>query len=60
MLESASQISATGRTGTVCPVSGPYQSNRNARVTVFVKRGQRFPADSDGASTTWTIVKPAL
>ena len=57
MIESATQINASGGTGAVCPTSGPYTSSRNAKVTVFIKRGQRFPPDSDGASTTWTIVK---
>jgi hypothetical protein len=50
-------ITTSGRTGTVCPKSGPYKSSRNARVTVFVKRGDKFPPDSDGASTTWSIVR---
>jgi len=50
---------ASGRTGGVCQKSGPYRSNRNARVTVFFKRGQRFPSDVDGASTTWTLVTEA-
>jgi hypothetical protein len=51
-----SSISCGGRTGTVCPQTGPYRSSRNARVTVFVKRGAKFPPDTDGAVTTWTIV----
>lgn len=52
-----SNASASGKTGGTCTLSGPYKSERNAKVTVFFKRGQRFPTDSDGASTTWTLVK---
>jgi hypothetical protein len=53
----ASTITASGKTGATCSQSGPYRSPRNAKVTVFVKAGQRFPADTDGASTTWTLIK---
>jgi hypothetical protein len=45
-----------GRTGSLCPKTGPYKSARNARVIVFFKRGQRFPADVDGAATSWSLV----
>ena len=48
----------SGSTGGVCQKTGPYKSNRNARVTVFFTRGQRFPSDADGASTTWSLVTP--
>ena len=56
MRDSATSVVASGTTGTTCQKSGPYRSSRNARVTVFFKRGQRFPSDTDGASTNWTIV----
>jgi hypothetical protein len=56
MPESAASISASGQTGAICRQSGPYRSSRNARVTVFVRQGTAFPADADGAATTWTLV----
>jgi hypothetical protein len=56
MSDTSTTVTASGRTGGICPVSGPYKSSRNARVTVFFKRGQRFPSDADGASTTWTLI----
>lgn len=56
MPESASPISAQGRTGTRCNQSGPYRSNRNAQVVVFVRQGSNFPSDADGASTTWVLL----
>jgi hypothetical protein len=46
----------SGRTGETCQKTGPYQSNRNAKVTVFINRGQRFPPDTDGAPTTWILL----
>ena len=49
-------VVASGRTGTICRQTGPYRSGRNARVTVVILRGQRFPPDTDGAVTTWTLV----
>jgi hypothetical protein len=54
---STETTTATYRTGAVCAESGPYQSSRNARIIVFVKRRERFPADADGAATTWTKVR---
>jgi len=53
---SAQAVKATGKTGEVCQTSGPYYSGRNAKVTVFFKKGQRFPSDTDGTATTWTLV----
>ena len=55
MSETARPIAASGATGTTCGTSGPYRSSRNARVIVFVKKGNKFPADTDGAATTWTL-----
>ena len=55
-LATSSPRTGSGRTGGRCPVSGPYRSSRNARVIVFVRRGQAFPRDSDSAETTWTLV----
>lgn len=55
MSETARPIAASGATGTTCTTPGPYRSSRNARVIVFVKKGSKFPADTDGAATTWTL-----
>jgi hypothetical protein len=49
-----SDISA--RTGAKCQQTGPYRSSRNAQVIVFVKAGDTFPPDADGASTVWRLV----
>jgi hypothetical protein len=55
MAETASTVRASGRTSQTCREAGPYRSSRNAQVTVFLKPGDRFPADTDGAETTWTL-----
>ena len=55
MSESARPIAASGASGTTCAASGPYRSSRNAQVVVFLKKGDKFPVDSDGAKTTWTL-----
>lgn len=55
MAETASTVSASGRTTQTCREAGPYRSSRNAQVIVFLKAGDRFPVDSDGAQTTWTM-----
>jgi hypothetical protein len=49
-------VSASGTTGATCLISGPYNSSRNAKVTVFFKRGTKVPKDTDGANTTWRLV----
>ena len=52
----ATKISASGKTGGTCNVTGPYKSSRNTSIVVFFKRGDRFPADPvDGRSTTWVM-----
>ena len=56
MSETARPIAASGATGTTCQTAGPYRSARNARVIVFVRKGERYPRDTDGANTTWTLV----
>lgn len=55
MSETARPIAASGATGTTCAATGPYRSGRNAHVVVFLKKGDKFPVDSDGAKTTWTL-----
>jgi hypothetical protein len=56
MPESATPVSAQGQTGATCAQSGPYRSNRNAKVIIFMRQGTAFPADADGAATTWVMV----
>jgi hypothetical protein len=56
MPETATPITAQGTTGANCRQSGPYRSSRNARIVVFVRQGRAFPADADGANTTWVLV----
>ena len=55
MAETATTARASGRTSETCREAGPYRSSRNARVTVFLRTGDRFPVDTDGAQTTWTM-----
>lgn len=55
MAETVATVQASGRTSQTCREAGPYRSSRNAQVTVFLKAGERFPADTDGAETTWTL-----
>jgi hypothetical protein len=45
-----------GRTGTKCTKSGPYRSSANARVVIFVKQGDTFLPDANGAATTWVLM----
>lgn len=57
MAATAVAVTGSGTTGGSCTKSGPYKSNRNPSIIVFVKSGQRFQADPvDGRSTTWTMV----
>jgi hypothetical protein len=53
-LTSSTSVQASGKTGDRCSESGPYRSSRNAKVVVFVAKGQRFPPDTDGKATTWS------
>lgn len=54
MYQTTSSTSTVNKnTGTVCTKAGPYKSSRNAQVTISMLVGQVFPADTDGASTTW-------
>ena len=55
MSETARPVGASGTTGGTCQAAGPYSSSRNARVIIFLKKGDKFPVDSDGRSTTWTL-----
>ena len=55
MSQTARPVAASGATGATCSATGPYRSTRNAKVVVFVKQGDKFPVDADGAKTTWTL-----
>jgi len=59
-LDRFSPAKASGTTGSACSVSGPYRSSRNSGVVVFMRAGSKFPADTDGASTTWSLVSDAV
>jgi hypothetical protein len=56
MADTATPVSAQGPTGAICPQSGPYRSNRNAQVVIFMTEGTAFPTDADGAATIWAMV----
>ena len=51
-------VTGSGRTGGL--VQQPaYYSGRNARIAVLLTKGARFPVDTDGRATTWTLVTDA-
>ena len=52
----ATKVSASGKTGELCKVSGPYKSSRNTSIVVFYKQGDKFSNDPvDGRATTWVL-----
>jgi hypothetical protein len=55
MSQTARPVTASGTTGATCQAPGPYRSARNAKVTIFLRKGDKFPVDTDGANTTWTL-----
>ena len=64
MLQTQTQtaVTASGRTGQTCQKSGPYKCNTTPVVTVFVKKGSKFPVapkpgSNAGQIATWTMVK---
>jgi hypothetical protein len=58
-IETFQAAKASGNSGTACKVSGPYRSNRNSKIVIFVLAGTNFPTDSDGAATAWSLVSDA-
>ena len=56
MAESSAPIQASARTGETCRQPGPYRSGGRLGLIVFFKRGDRFPNDSEGRSTCWTLM----
>jgi hypothetical protein len=50
-------VRATGGTGTICQVTGPYSSTKHPGVVIFVAKGDKFPVGIDGQSATWNITK---
>jgi hypothetical protein len=52
---SATNITASGKTGITCSKSGPYKSG--AGVVVYFKQGDKFTADpANGRVTTWSML----
>lgn len=50
----ATKVSASGKTGGICAVSGPYKCGSS--VVVFFKRGDTFTVDpTNGRATTWSL-----
>jgi hypothetical protein len=58
MATSATSITASGKTGGICSVSGPYKSGGTTPVVIYFKRNDKFPVDPvSGRATTWTMVR---
>ena len=57
MAETAAPIQAGGRTGETCREVGPYRSDSRVRLVVFFRKGDRFPNDPEGRSTSWTLLR---
>ncbi|MCI0661393.1 MAG: hypothetical protein L0220_09995 [Acidobacteria bacterium] len=60
--QSFTTFTVSGKTGTICQRSGPYKCTTSPQVTIFVKRGQKFPlgpktGSTKGQFTTWVMVK---
>jgi hypothetical protein len=52
---SATNITASGKTGYFCSKSGPYRSGSG--VVVFFKQGDKFTVDpASGRTTTWSTL----
>jgi len=50
----ATKVSASGKTGGTCSVSGPYKSASS--IVVFFKKGDKFTPDpTTGKATTWVL-----
>lgn len=54
-------VNASGQTGTICSVSGPYKCSTTPSVTEFVKKGDTFPnapktGSATGQAATWVLV----
>ena len=56
MAESSSSIQVSARTGESCRQVGPYRSAGRLPLIVFFKPGDRFPNDTEGRSTGWTLL----
>jgi hypothetical protein len=56
---SATSVSAYGKSGGTCNVTGPYRSS--STVLVFFKRGDKFPVDPvTRKATIWTLSASAV
>lgn len=57
-MATATTLSGSGSTGSTCSTSGPYRTGRSPYITVFVVKGQKFPAHPvDGRSTSWGMTR---
>jgi hypothetical protein len=55
MSDESSQVQ--GRTGEICPQSGPYRASEDAQIIRFIRKGEPFPPGSNGAPTKWVLLK---
>ena len=51
-----------GKTGETCQRSGPYKCTTTPVVTIFIRKGTKFPVgptsnSTKGQNTTWNMVK---
>jgi hypothetical protein len=60
MAESSSPIQAEARTGDSCRQVGPYRSGGRLPLVVFFRPGDRFPNDTEGRATGWTLVTETM
>lgn len=56
MPESSAPIQSSGRTGETCRQVGPYSSGGRVPLIVFFRKGDKFPNDSEGRATSWTLL----
>ena len=55
--QTSTNVSSSGKTGTVCQRSGPYRCNTHTDFIVFVTKGAKFPSCPRSHSTTWSVVR---
>lgn len=51
------EIRVSGKTGTICQVTGPYCSEKDKSWIMMVSKGEKFTVGFDGLPTTWWMVK---
>lgn len=65
--QTSSQIDASGKTGAVCAVTGPYKCSKHADILIIFQKGDKFAAcpytESEtrgaegGHDATWIMVR---